>query len=301
MPTFTAPEEIKKERLDKFLTEKLEITRSQVKKRIELGQVLVNGERTTVHHFLKAGDHIVVLDLEELKDSSLPEIEVLKNTKDYVVINKPAGLLTHPANSAQQEVSVVDWLKTKYPKVTDIGDPERPGIVHRLDKLTSGVMVIAKSQKMFDALKQQFHDREVEKTYLALVHGNLPHKQGEIDKPIGRSTKGTRMATRVKKLFSRDREALTRYEVTQRFQHYDFITAYPLTGRTHQIRVHLHSLGHPVAGDPLYKIHSQKEFTECHRLFLHATTLSFYDLSGKLQTIHSPLPQDLQDILDQLK
>jgi len=197
MPTFTILPEEKKERLDKYLTKKLAISRSQVKKLIEKGRVLINGEKPTVHHFLKPGEQVVVLETEEVKEMIIPDIEILKNERDYVVINKSAGVLTHAAKGSPNEASVVDWLLNKFPKVKEVGNPLRPGIVHRLDKQTSGVMVIAKTQKMFESLKQQFKDREVEKQYLALVYGNLPELSGTINKPIGRSKKSARMATRV--------------------------------------------------------------------------------------------------------
>ncbi len=300
MQTFIIEPEATKQRLDKYLTEQLApLSRSQIKKLIENGQVLVNGEKPTVHHWLKPGESISVETEKEYTPAPLPEIEILAKTRHYLVINKPVGVLTHPADSHPEDPTVTDWLKKKFPKIK-VGEEHRPGIVHRLDKLTSGVMIIARTEEMYEELKRQFHDREIKKTYLALTHDHLPELAAEIDKPIGRSQKGIRMAARAEKISEKDRDAFTLYKVLNRYTHHDYVEATPLTGRTHQIRVHLHSLGNPIVGDPLYRIHGQKDHDEFPRLFLHASTIRFKNLKGQEQTITAELPKELETILASL-
>lgn len=300
MKKIEASDEDNKKRLDKFLTEKLtNLTRSQIKKLIKHGQVLVNGKTPSVHEFLKTGDFIEIKELHESEPMPVPEIPVLLEGSGFVVINKPAGVLSHP-NHVKNAPILTDWLIEKFPETKNVGDPERPGIVHRLDKETSGVIVIATTQPMFDHLKKQFHDRLVKKSYTALVHGHLADQSGQINKPIGRSRKNGRMAARAKSIEEKDRAATTDYKVIKRFQKYDLVQAQPLTGRTHQIRVHFMSLGHPVVGDRLYRIRGQKKIPELNRPFLHSSELTFNDMAGKEQKASAPLPQELQHFLSTL-
>ena len=298
---FTALAEDNGKRLDKFLTDKLEkISRSQIKKLIEKGNVLVNASIPSVHEFLHEGDLISVMPTKKDADLKTPEIDIILQGDGFIVIDKRAGILTHPANH-QKGGTVLDWLLEHDPDISEIGDPARPGIVHRLDRDTSGVMILATTLKMYDHLREQFHDRKVSKTYVALVHDQLPHLEGTINKPIGRSEKGIRMAARVEKVSEKDREAITNYKVMQTFQKYSLVEAKPLTGRTHQIRVHLMSLGNPVVGDQLYKVHGQKKVIDLGRIFLHATQIKFTDLSGHEVVVDSPLPKELENFLLELK
>lgn len=297
---FTATADNHKQRLDKFLVEQIsDLSRSQIKKLIREGGVSVNGKAPSVHHFLKEGDEVEVTTKEAKPLTPLPAIPILQEGDGYVVINKPAGLAVQATNNS--ELTLSDWFKEKYPDSLEVGDPLRPGLVHRLDRSTSGVMILATSQKMFDALKHQFREREIKKTYQALVHGHLPEESGRIDSPIGRSHKEDRMAARTDKLSEQDREAVTEYTVTRRYKKYDLIQARPLTGRTHQIRVHLMSLGHPVVGDKKYSIHGQKKVVDLGRNFLHASQLVFKDLSGEEQSISAALPEQLENFLAELK
>lgn len=297
---FTVSPDDKGERLDKFLAARLpETSRSQIKKLIKHGNVLVNAAQPSVHYFLHEGDLVSMMPSKEDVKLTTPKLEILEKGEGYLVIEKPSGILAHPANN-QKGGTVLDWLLEYDPTVAEIGDPLRPGIVHRLDRDTSGVMILATSPAMYDHLKQQFHDRQISKTYTALVHNQLPHLEGEINKPIGRSEKGIRMAARVKKIDEKDREAITKYKVLKTFQKYSLVETKPQTGRTHQIRVHLMSLGNPVVGDQLYKVHGQKKVIDLGRLFLHAGQIKFADLSGKEIIATSPLPQKLQDFLDDL-
>ena len=292
---FITSNEDNKKRLDKFLAEQMpKTTRSQIKKLIEQGVVLINSKKPSVHHFLKENDVVEVNSREETSQAALPEVPIIEQGEGFLVINKPAGLVVH---SDKNEPTVVDWLLNKFPEVKEVGDPLRPGIVHRLDKSTSGVMIVATNQKMFDHLKQQFHNRKIKKTYLALVHGNLDQMEGEINKPIGRSHKGTRMAARTSKIDEKDREAITRYQVIKRYKKFDLVEAYPLTGRTHQIRVHLMALGHPLVGDKLYTIHGQKKIINLGRNFLHAAKIEFSDPTGEVYIVSAPLPDELENFL----
>lgn len=288
------------QRLDKVLAARLApLSRSQIKKLIESGRVQRNGKETTVHAFVYPGDTITIASANE-GTTDLPEIPVLAETDDYIVIDKPAGLLVHRASAMSNEPTLADWLIKRYPNLKGVGAPERPGIVHRLDRDTSGVMVIAKTPAMFEHLKAQFQDRLVKKAYIALVHGRLRNDDGEITLPIGRSRRQGRMAVRPEGN-SDDKPAVTRYQVIKRFRKpFTLLHAYPLTGRTHQIRAHLMAFAHPVVGDLLYTVKKQPSKIHMGRHFLHAESLTFADLQGQPITVSSPLPAALQDYLDSL-
>lgn len=289
------------ERLDKVLTQRLApLSRSQVKKMIEHGRVLRNGKATTVHAFVSEGDTISILSHEDVV-LVLPEIEVLAETDGYVVINKPAGVLVHPADSAFNEATITDWMIKRYPETANVGDAGRPGIVHRLDRDTSGVMVLAKTPEMFTHLKKQFGDRTVKKTYIALVHGRMRQDEGEINLPIGRSHRTGRMAVRPQDTYEEDKPAITNFTVIKRFRKpFCLVKAYPLTGRTHQIRAHFMALSHPIAGETVYTVKNQAMRLNLGRHFLHAESLTFTDLKGEAVTVNAVLPADLQTFLDNL-
>lgn len=296
------PAEGKNERLDKFLTGKLgNLTRSQVKKLILQQRILVNEEKPSVHQFLKEGDRITMTAAPTADERPLPEIRIIEKGDGFVVIDKPAGVLVHPAKVESNEPTLVDWIKKTFPEAASVGYVERPGIVHRLDRDTSGAMVIATTQAMYDHLKQQFLDRKVKKQYLALVHDHVRDDEGEIRFAIGRSRNKARMAARAQDVYDTDREAVTRYKVLTRFNKpFTLVQAEPLTGRTHQIRVHFQSLGFPVVGDQVYTITKQRSKIDLGRHFLHAQQLSFTDVAGNEHTVQSALPPDLQQYLDKL-
>lgn len=234
--------------------------------------------------------------------------DIIEQTDDYVVIVKPAGLLVHPADSSPDEPTLVDWLVEKFPQVKTVGDePElRPGIVHRLDREASGLMVIALNQKTFDALKMQFQDRTIEKEYLVLVHGKMLREFGEINLPIGRMSRGGRMAAHSSN-YEEGNEARTEYFVEKRFSTTTLLRVHIHTGRTHQIRVHMFSLQHPVVGDTLYplkkfgKTKMGKAFPLPPRLCLHAARLVFTDKAGARKEFLAELPPDFANYLTQFK
>ena len=234
--------------------------------------------------------------------------DIIEQTDDYVVIVKPAGLLVHPADSSPDEPTLVDWLVEKFPQIKTVGDePElRPGIVHRLDREASGLMVIALNQKTFDALKMQFQDRTIEKEYLVLVHGKMIREFGEINLPIGRMSRGGRMAAHSSN-YEEGNEARTEYFVEKRFSTTTLLRVHIHTGRTHQIRVHMFSLQHPVVGDTLYplkkfgKTKMGKAFPLPPRLCLHAARLVFTDKTGARKEFLAELPPDFANYLTQFK
>jgi len=222
-------------------------------------------------------------------------IPIVYENEDILIINKPAKLLVHPTNRREKN-TLVNWLIDKYPKIKEVGEnPLRPGIVHRLDKDTSGLMVIAKNNKSFFYLKEQFKERKLNKKYLALVIGQLKEKSGVINKAIGRSPKkGTKQT--VSPIVPR-KEAITEYRVIKEYQNYSLVEAIPKTGRMHQIRVHMSSIGHPIAGDEQYKFKRQPCPKDLNRHFLHASYLKIQLPNGEIKKFEVELPNDLEKIL----
>lgn len=227
---------------------------------------------------------------------------------EFIVINKPAGLLVHGAKHISEE-SLVDELLKEFPEITKVGDdPDRPGLMHRLDKLASGLMVVARTQDSFDNLKKQFQKREVTKIYTALVFGKVIKDEDEIDFPIDRSAKGFKMAAlpRSKDGVNNEegRRAFSEFTVIQRFINYTLLQVKIKTGRTHQIRVHMAAYGHPLVGDDLYgtaktKIKNKK--LGVSRIYLVASELTFKDLTGEQHHFKIDLPDEFKDLLKNIK
>lgn len=231
------------------------------------------------------------------------KIKVILKTDDFLAINKPAGLLTHPIREGHEEESLVDWLLDNYPEVREVGDSDlRPGIVHRLDRETSGIMVIPRNEETFKYLKSLFQDKTIKKTYLALVFGKFKEKSGMIDKPIGIIKSSIKRSTEAKNM--RDiKEAVTEYQVVEEFvdkegKDFSLLEVYPKTGRTNQIRVHLSSINRPIVGDTVYApkgwLGPNKIKT---RMFLHAFSLEFKQLNGLVLKLEADMPKELKDIL----
>lgn len=246
------------------------------------------------------------------------KIEILYEDSNLMVINKPAGLSVH-SSGKQEEKNVADWFLDKYPEVKDVGESmevvikggqevkiNRSGIVHRLDKETSGVLILVKNQETFYFLKNQFQNHQIEKVYQAFVYGLvsdpkaslLTKKRGIINVPIGRSPKDIRMWTAGRGARDPLREAVTEYVVLQKFEDekgepFSFLEIFPKTGRTHQIRVHLRYLNHPIVSDPLYRGNKNLALG-MNRLALHAKKLKFNLLSGELKEIEAPYPNDFE-------
>lgn len=220
----------------------------------------------------------------------MEDIKIIYEDDDVLAINKPAGLLVHGQDS------LVDWLLKNYPEVRGVGEnPERSGIVHRLDKDTSGVLLVAKNQKAFEYFKKQFQERKIKKKYIVLVCGKLKAEKGVIDLSIGTSKSDFRKKKAGEGARGEIREAITEYKVLKRFKNFALVEAFPKTGRTHQIRVHFKAIGHPVAGDKLYGRQNN-----LNRHFLHANSLEFKLPGGSVIKLEADLPRDLKNFLNML-
>lgn len=227
-------------------------------------------------------------------------ISVIYEDKNFLALNKPAGIAVHRGAGIKSQ-TLVDWLIERYPEVKSVGDDpeERPGIVHRLDKDTSGVMLVARNQETFESLKRLFKARRVEKTYLALAVGAPKKSSGIIDEPIGRmASRRTKRGTGKNILGAR--QAITEYRVLERLGGYSLLEVRPKTGRMHQIRVHLASIGAPVVGDKTYG-GARAEFSGLERNFLHAFSIEFSYPEGRRWRFEAALPEDLQNILRNLR
>lgn len=282
-------------RLDKYVSgECTELSRSYVQKLIADGYIAVNGEAADGSRKVKAGDTISVNIPEPLPAVPKPEnipLDVVYEDKDVVVVNKPAGLTVHPA-PGQMEHTLVNAILNRYPHLS-IGGSTRPGIVHRLDKDTSGLMVIAKNDAAHRNLSNQMKSREVVKRYKVLVHGRIAPAKGIIEAPIGRDP-GNRKRMAV---VDGGREARTIYRVEQYFEHYSLLDVTLETGRTHQIRVHLSAIGFPVVGDRTYGMPP----SIASRQFLHAYYLGFKLPSrDEFVDFSIALPADLVVVLEKM-
>ncbi len=235
------------------------------------------------------------------------QISKVYEDANLLVINKPAGLIVHPKDATDDQDSVVSWLKQEYPGIEHVGEPfiasgaesERAGIVHRLDKDTSGLLIVAKNNDAFYYLKSLFQNRKIEKHYYALVYGRPKQGHGIIDAPMGRI--GLKRTVKIdgKKLID-SKPAITEYEIIQSYQKFTLLDVAPKTGRTHQIRVHLQSIGCPIAGDPIYTPKGWQKPPELHRLFLHAYKLIFMTPDGKSLVLEADLPPELSRVLELL-
>lgn len=284
-------------RLDQFLTLKIEAsTRSFIQRVISEQRVSINNNLITKNGYrLKMDDIISVSFPDQVLDTSKAydlHLDVIAQQDDFLIINKPAGLLVHHAPSNKESISLVNGLLYLFKNFTAFDNNERPGIVHRLDKETSGLLIVAKNQTAQHTLSSSFKQRNVQKTYLALVEGH-PEPQGQIDFAIGRhKTQRHKMSHNG----MRSRSALTFYKVIEYYSAASLVEFYPVTGRTHQIRVHAAAINHPIIGDVVYG-------TSClliKRQALHASRLSF-TYKGTKYDFHAPLPEDMQNLIKLLK
>jgi 23S rRNA pseudouridine1911/1915/1917 synthase len=277
-------------RLDRFLAKNLPgYSRSRLQQLIRTGFITLNGAATRARYLVRTGDKIELTEPPLEKIEAQPEpipLEILFEDEDIIVINKPAGLVVHPG-AAHRQHTLVNALLGHCTTLSGIGGKERPGIVHRLDKETSGCLVIAKNDEAHRELSRQFAERMVEKIYLALVPGKLPKPAGTIEEKIGRHPIHRQ---RMSVTSSRGRPAKTEYRVVQSRGQASLVECRLHSGRTHQIRVHLHHLGHPVLGDKVYATRSAKNFP---RQMLHAWKLGFrHPVSGEWKSFEAPLPHD---------
>lgn len=285
-----------KKRLDIFLSEiNTDLSRSYAQRLIEGDFISVNGTPARSKYRLKIGDHVegTIPDPEPLDVAAenIP-LSVLYEDDDIIAIDKPPGMVVHPA-PGHYSGTLVNALLFHCKALPGIGGVERPGIVHRLDKDTSGIVVVAKTDAAMQSLSSQFKDRTVNKEYLALVKGVLRHASGIIDVPIGRH----KIHRKKMSLDAKGREAQTKYVLISQFESFAYLRLKPKTGRTHQIRVHLASIGHPVLGDNLYGGKTGKG-RQMVRQALHAHKLGLEHPPGKGLLLESPLPPDMEDYLN---
>jgi 23S rRNA pseudouridine1911/1915/1917 synthase len=287
------------QRLDQWLSRRLpQYSRSRIQEWIKSGLVLVDGKAARSSHATRAGEAIDVTPADPPPLHAVAEeipLAILYEDDDVVAIDKPAGMVVH-AGAGVHSGTLVNALLHHFEKLSAVGGALRPGIVHRLDRYTSGVLLVAKNDAAHQKLAAQFAGRRIEKVYLALVHGSLKQETGRIERPIARDpVRRTRMTARL----AEGRAAWSEYRVLRRFERFTFLEVRIGTGRTHQIRVHLASIGHPVAGDALYG--AAKD--EVHgRYFLHAHRIAFERPSdGEKVTVESPLPGDLGEWLETLE
>lgn len=300
------------QRLDRFLTAlSLLGTRSHIKVLIAAGRVTVNGQKRKAGYLLRAQEEIEVLPLTEPPAAPLPQeipLDILYEDACLAVINKPAGMVVHPA-PGWWEGTVVNALLSRWQGHEMGGEPLRPGIVHRLDKETSGALVVAKNLRTLEALTQQFQERKVGKTYLAVVIGRFGQREGKIVLPVGRHPLDRKkMSVRS----HRGREAVSCYQAIEEYGGVTVVRLFPETGRTHQLRVHLAAIGHPVVGDNLYgsakalrtiaDARLQTIVQAFPRHALHAESVRFvHPLSGAVVEVRAPLPADLVSLLTALR
>ena len=309
--TITVPDDSESVRLDRFLASMLpEHSRSQIQRLIKDGHVQVAARAAKANQSVKTGQ-AVTIDIPEPTDP-IPQAEalplpILYQDKDLIVVDKPAGMVVHPA-AGHETGTLVNALLHHVDDLSGIGGEKRPGIVHRLDRGTSGLMVVAKNDAAHEELARQFHDREVEKEYLALVWGEVMAGR-RIDAPIGRDPNDRKKMSAASLRVRRSRSAVTRIVRAEHFGPALTLAQVAIhTGRTHQIRVHLSAIGHPIVGDAVYGgVHRRvpgdlRMLTHLERPFLHAAHLVFkHPEDGRTMDFVSPLPADLQTVLDEVR
>jgi 23S rRNA pseudouridine1911/1915/1917 synthase len=298
--SFVVEDEAKGERFDVYLRAKLpDLSRERIKNLIEEGFILVEGKSVKPSYKLKGGEQVLVRIPVEKEYSLQPKevpFEILYEDEDLAVIYKPAGIVVHPAPGHLDD-TLVHGLLLKLRSLSGVGGELRPGIVHRLDKDTSGVMLVAKNDFAHKKLTQDFKERRVEKEYLAIVYGRLTQKEGTLDFPIGRHpVQRKKMA-----VLKEGRQALTKYKVLKLFKKATLVLAKPLTGRTHQLRVHFSYIGHPILGDPIYG-GLKPDVPRPERLMLHAYRISFeHPRTGAHLTFTKDPPEDFEQYLKLLE
>ncbi len=282
------------QRLDVYLHTETKLSRAFLQRQIKAQQILVNARASKASQILEIGDQIYVPEpkTDSQPKRTAPNLTVIYEDSDLLVIDKPAGVLTHPVRPNSVEPTVADFARSKMSDALDSDD--RPGIVHRLDRDTSGLLILAKNEAAKTKLQSQFKRHLVAKTYLILVQGRPKNDQATIDLALARSH-GDGLK---RKVASNGKTAVTKYKLLAAYPGYSLLEASPQTGRTHQLRVHFAHIGHPVAGDIVYGPNKRPMGLKRH--FLHATKLQFSDRDGNRLSIVSPLPTDLQTFLEQL-
>ena len=291
--------EMENVRLDAYIAQKCEnLSRTMIQKLIEDGDILVNGQEKKISYKTKQGD-VIEIHIPEAKEINLKAqdipLDVVYEDDDIIVVNKPKGMVVHPANGNPDGTLVNAVMSLCKGSLSGIGGEIRPGIVHRLDKDTSGLIIIAKNDVAHINLSKQIKDRRVKKIYIALVKGNVSENEATVNMPIGRSTKDRKkMAVR-----KDGKEAITHFKVLKRYGKYTLLELKIDTGRTHQIRVHMAEIGHPVVGDMIYSNGKNEFGIEGH--MLHAKRLDFqHPVTGKQIHLEAELPKYFEEILSKL-
>jgi 23S rRNA pseudouridine1911/1915/1917 synthase len=282
-------------RIDLYLAAVMDsMSRSRIEKLIQNGQVSLNGVVSLRKNRELCPDDRVTVEIDTPEETAyVPSQALVKLFEDewLLVIDKPAGLVVHPGAGEKQE-TVLDLFRFYYPQINEMADQERPGIVHRLDKDTSGILILAKTGEAQAKMQELFQEREMQKTYLALVRGQMRFRNGTIDLPLARSLKNRARFEVPREERADQREAVTDFSVIRAFEKFTFVRLMPHTGRTHQLRVHLAHFGNPVLGDSLYGNRKDPGF---QRLALHAFRIEFiHPFSGEPVRVTSPLPADLR-------
>ena len=300
--TWNISEELIGMRLDRFLVSRLEaVSRTTIQHMISSEEVLVNDKASKPGYALRLGDEIRIMSVapKVTSGSAIPQplpLDIVYEDADLVVVNKQAGMVVHPSYGHTDD-TLLNALLAYYPLLQEEGEGERPGIVHRLDRDTSGLIIVAKNLRTQAALIEQMKRHEITKRYLALVEGNVSLDHGSIDAPIGRDPRNRqKMAITA----TGSRNAITHFRVLERFARHTLLLVHLETGRTHQIRVHLQAIGHPVVGDPVYGSGHAHPNIQLQRQFLHAFQLRFtHPVTGELLELEAPLPPDLDFVLSQ--
>lgn len=297
--TIIVNEQFVNERIDKMLSTYYEDwSRTQVQGWIKDGLVLVNNQKVKGNYKCQLHDEIIVSipepEILDVKPEKM-DLDIYYEDQDVLVVNKPRGMVVHPA-PGHMSGTLVNGLMAHCQDLSGINGVLRPGIVHRIDKDTSGLLMVAKNDRAHESLVQQLVNKTVTRKYLAIVHGVIPHDVGTIDAPIGRDPKDRQKMT-VTDVNSK--EAITHFRVLERFDHYTFIECKLETGRTHQIRVHMKYIGYPLAGDPKY---GPKKTLPIEGQALHAGVLGFiHPRTGEYMEFEAPLPPEFENILNLLK
>ncbi len=294
----TVKEPIMIERLDAYLASAMapEFSREEAKRCILAGAIFLNGRAAKPKDPVKAGDRITGELVSERITAAEPQaipIDVMYEDESILVVNKPAGLVVHPG-AGNKKGTLVNALLGRKTVLSSMGGALRPGIVHRLDKATSGLLLVAKTNLAHRKLQAQFASRSLSKYYLALVRGKIDYEEGHVDVPLGRDPKVRRKMDTARE--GEGREALTHYRILKRFRYATLLELKLITGRTHQIRVHMRHLGHPVMGDAIYG--GPTESAE-PRLALHAARIEFlHPKTGKIMKFESPIPAELKAMIE---
>ena len=294
MIDFDVHHSLEGERVDRAIALLTGWSRADVGRLVGDGVVLVDGATVAKSHRLRSGEHVEVRGEPEPPGPPAPEpidLGIRYEDDDVLVVAKPAGLVVHPS-AGHPSGTLVNGLVARYPEIADVGDPGRPGIVHRLDRDTSGLLVVARSRRAHESLTTMIAAHEIDRRYVALVWGRFQEARGSVDAPVGRSTRRrTRMAVR-----DGGRSAVTHYEVEEQFDATSRLECRLETGRTHQIRVHLAAIEHPVVGDAAYG--GARESIPLDRPFLHAVELAFaHPVTGEPVRVREPLPATLERVL----